>query len=151
LSCVDRRVGIAFLLQPFICAVLGFVLFPFIAVTHAGRVVTPLRAATVFGIVTGIVSVLIAGIAALTFVRLRKRGRTSAALTMLYGAAFGNIPAAFAVVGTMIVRRDVTVFADAAGDSWRAIAFGTAIGVISSGVFWLMAGRYVTSSRAAAE
>ena len=144
----ERRVDIAFLLQPFVCAALGFALFPFIAVTHSGRVVNPLRTAIVFGVVTGMVSVLITATAALTFTRLRKRGQTSAAQTMLYGAAFGNIPAAFAVVGTMISRRDITAFADAVDGSFRAIVFGTVVGVVSSVVFWLMAGRYVTSSRA---
>ena len=94
---------------------------------------------------------LIAGVAASTFGRLRQRGPISANRTMLYGAAFGNIPGAFAVVGTLIARRDVTAFAGAVVGSWRAIAFGTAVGVASSAVFWLMAGRHVTSNRAGAE
>jgi hypothetical protein len=151
LSSVDRRVEIAFLLQPFVCAVLGFALFPLIADTRGGRFSTPLQFAIVFGLLTGVSSVLIAGVAASTFERIRKRGPISATRTMLYGAAFGNIPAALLVVGTMIVRRDITAFADAVGGSLRAIAFGTAVGAASSAVFWLMAGRYVTSSRAAAE
>ena len=132
------------------CASLGFALFPLIGDTR-GRIDSPLQSAIVFGGLTGIISILIAGIAASTFGRVRKRGPISAARTMLYGAAFGNIPAALVVVGTIIVRRDVTAFADAVVGSLRGIAFGTAVGVMSSAVFWLMAGRYVTSSRAEAD
>lgn len=140
----------AFLLQPFVCAVLGVLLFPLIGDTPGGRTAA-LESATVFGLLTGAVAILIAGIAACTFGRLRKRGHISATQTMLYGAAFGNIAAALAVAGTMIARRDITAFADAVVGSERAIVFGTAVGVIASAVFWLMAGRYVTSSRAGAD
>jgi hypothetical protein len=145
---VDRRVERAFLLQPFVCAVSGFALFPILASTHGGRTHDLLQAAIACGVVTGVVAALIAGIAAFTFGRLRKLGPITAARTLLYGAAFGNIPAALVIVGTLIVRRDIAALADAVAGSQRAIVFGTAIGVMSSAVFWLMAGRYVTSSRA---
>lgn len=138
----------AFLLQPLVCAALGVALFPIIAETRGGQLSTPLHSASVFGCLTGVVSVPIAGIAASTFGRLRKLGPITAARTLLYGAAFGNIPAALVIVGTLIVRRDVTAVADAIVGSLRAVGFGTAVGVMSSAVFWLMAGRYVTSSRA---
>lgn len=74
MSPVDRRVTVAFILQPFVCAVLGVVLFPLLALTHPGRTVDMFQAALAFGVVTGIVAVLIAGIAAATFGRLRNRG-----------------------------------------------------------------------------
>ena len=148
MSPVDRRVERAFLLQPFVCAVSGFALFPILAFTHGGLTHDLLQAAIACGVVTGAVAVLIAGIAAFTFERVRTLGPITAARTLLYGAAFGNIPAALVVVGALIVRRDATTVADAIAGSQRAIAFGTAIGVMSSAVFWLMAGRYVASSGA---
>src|SRR5262245_28052595 len=70
----QRRVGIAFGLTPFVCAVLGFVLFPLLAWTHAGRTVDVFEGAIGSGVLTGIIGGMITGaIAHPTFERLMKR------------------------------------------------------------------------------
>lgn len=136
--------GLAFGLTPFVCAVLGFVLFPLIDRTHAGRTVDAFETAIGFGVLTGIVGGMITGaIAHPTFERLMKRGSVTAMRTIFFGALFGNIPAVIAIIGTVLVGRDL---ADAVSGSWRAIAFGTAVGALSSAVFWSVAGPQIAST-----
>lgn len=140
----QRRVGLAFGLTPFVCAVLGFVLFPLIDRTHPGRTVDAFETAIGFGVLTGIVGGMITGaIAHPTFGRLMKRGSVTVMRTILFGALFGNIPAVIAIIGTVLVGRDI---ADAVSGSWRAIAFGTAVGALSSAVFWSVAGLQIAST-----
>ena len=141
-----RRVGLAFGLTPFVCAVLGFVLFPLLDWTHAGRTVDVFQAAIGSGVLTGIVGGMITGaVAHPTFERLMKRGPVTATQTILFGALFGNIPAVIAIVGTVLVSRDIAMLSEAVSGSWRAIAFGTVVGALSSAVFWSVAGPQIAS------
>jgi hypothetical protein len=136
----QRRVALAFALTPFVCAVLGVVLFPLVDQTHAGRTVDGFETAIGFGVLTGIVGAMITGaVAHPTFARLMKRGSVTAMRTIFFGALFGNIPAVIAIIGTVLVGRDVGMLADAVSGSWRAIAFGSAVGALSSAVFWRVA------------
>lgn len=127
---------------------LGFVLFPLLARTHAARTVDMFESAIGFGVLTGIIGGMITGaIAHPTFERLMKRGPITAARTILFGALFGNIPAIIAIVGTVLVRRDMGTLSEAVSGSWRAIAFGTAVGAVSSAVFWSVAGPRIASTQ----
>jgi len=69
-----------------------------------------------------------------------KRGSVTAMRAILFGALFGNIPAVIAIIGTVIVRPDIGMLSEVVSGNWRAIAFGTAVGAISSAVFWSVAG-----------
>ena len=144
----QRRVGIAFGLTPFVCAALGFGLFPLLAWTHAGRTVDAFESAIGFGVLTGIVGGMITGaVAHPTFERLMKRGPVTATRTILFGALFGNIPAVIAIIGTVLVRRDLGTLSEAVSGSWRAFAFGTAVGALASAVFWSIAGPQIVSTQ----
>ena len=144
----QRRVGLAFGLTPFVCAVLGFGLFPLLARTHSGRTVDVFESAIGFAVLTGIVGGMITGaIAHPTFERLMKRGPVTATRTILFGALFGNIPAVIAIIGTVLVRRDIGTLSEAVTGNWRAIAFGTAVGALSSAVFWSVAGPQIASTQ----
>lgn len=81
-----------------------------------------------------------------TFERLMKRGPVTATRTILW-ALFGNIPAIIAIIGTVLVRRDLATLSEAVSGSWRAIAFGTAVGALSSAVFWSVAGPQIASTQ----
>ena len=143
---MERRLSLAFFLQPFLCAVLGFVLFPVLASTHPGRTQDPLQAAIVFGVLTGLVGALITGGAAYpTFQYLTKRRSLSATETVLLAAAFGNIPAAIVIVGSML-RADGASMPDVVSGAWRAIVFGGDIGATCGVAFWLIAGRHIGPS-----
>jgi hypothetical protein len=140
---VQRRVEIAFLLQPFVCALLAFMLFPLVDLAATGgRTVDALQTAIASGIVTGLVAVLITGVAACAFGYLTKRRALTATDTVLLGAVFGNLPAAVAIVGTLLVQ-GASALPQAIIGSWRAIVFGTLIGMSSSAVFWWIGGRHV--------
>jgi hypothetical protein len=144
----QRRVGLAFGLTPFVCAVLGFGLFPLLARTHAGRTVDVFESAIGFGVLTGIIGAMITGaVAHPTFERLMKRRHVTAARTILFGALFGNIPSVMAIIGTVLVRRDIGMLPEAVSGSWRAIAFGTVVGALSSAVFWSVAGPQIASTQ----
>jgi hypothetical protein len=134
--------------MPLVCAVFGFGLFPLLARTHAGRTVDVFESAIGFGVLTGIVGGMITGaVAHPTFERLIKRGPVTATRTILLGALFGNIPAVMAIIGTVLVRRDIGTLSEAVTGNWRAIAFGTAVGALSSAVFWSVARPRIASTQ----
>ena len=146
-SPAERRVGFGFALQPFLSAALGFVLFPVLASTHPGRIQDLLQSAIVFGVLTGTVGAAITGGAAYpAFQYLTKRRVPTASQTVLLGAAFGNIPAAIAIVGGVLRARDLAALPGLVSGSLRAIVFGALIGATCGAVFWLIAGRHVTSA-----
>ena len=136
---VTRRVEIAFLVQPLVCAALGFLLFPLVAFTAAGggHTIDVAEGAIGFGIVTGLVAVPITGIAASAFGWLTKDMTLSATRTMLFGVMFGNIVPAVAILGTALLR-GLSALPGAILGSARASIFGTVVGALSGAAFWLM-------------
>jgi hypothetical protein len=144
---VQRRVEIAFLLQPFVCAGLAFMLFPLVDLAASGgrTVDDATQNAIGFAVLTGIIAVPITGIAASAFGWLSKRTALTATRTMLCGAMFGNTLAAIAIVGTVVVR-GVLALPSAIAGNVRAVLFGTLIGTISSAVFWVIGGRHAARS-----
>jgi len=135
---VPRRVEIAFMLQPFVCAVLGWVLFPLVDLAASGgRTVDAAQTAIRFGVLTGVVAVPITGIAASSFGWLSKRTTLTATRTILFGMLFGNVVAAIAVVGTVLVH-GLSALPGAIIGSARAIVFGSFIGAVSGAVFWVI-------------
>ena len=142
------RVQAAFFIQPFLCALLGFALFPLLdRMSGPGRTIDAFQTAIVIGVFTGIIGALITGLAARPLFRWVVSGRRLTALrTVLLAAALGNIPAAIAILLQVVFTGDVAGLPAIVIANGRAISFGTFIGVVSGIAFWLMAGRQVKLS-----
>jgi hypothetical protein len=137
-------VAIAFLLVPVVSAAIGFLLFPFVAI--GGRPANMLDAAIAFGLAIGMASVFVIGFGAFPLlVWLLKRGSVTLSHTLVAGAALGNLPGALIVIRLLSMGHgweEVVVGGRAwALGAFRSVLFGSAIGLVSAAVFWVMAGR----------
>ena len=140
----EGRVAIAFLLTPFVSAALGFMLFPLLALTIEG---TPdmIDGAVAFGLGIGIASVLVIVFGALPLlVWLLKRGPVTRRHALVAGAVLGNlpwVPFAMRLLSMGLGWEVLTGGHQWLLGAWRAVLFGSAIGMASAAVFWLLAGR----------
>ena len=140
------RVAIAFLLVPFVSAAIGFLLFPLVAFGIGGRPADMLDGAIAFGLGMGIASIFVTGFGAFPLlVWLLKRGPVTLFHTLVAGAALGNLPGALIVIRLLSLGHGwEEVFVggrDWALGAFRAVLFGSAIGLVSAAVFWVVAGR----------
>ena len=125
------RVFLGFLVQPFVAALCGFVIF--LAVLDDGRSFAPsgstlsgsIWAARAFAFAAGLLAFFVTPLAALPlFVWLRRRGPITLAKTLGSGAALGNV---------------LTVVAP----TFSALVVGTAVGMTCAAAFWWIAGRHL--------
>lgn len=144
----ERRVQAGLAVQPFVAAAVAFGLFPVLEAatpgTTVGGVLGPAIAIAVF---VGITAAIITGCVAYPAFRwLLKRGRVTAATTIVSGMVLGNIPLAVAFIalagggggeggpprGSMELNFEFA--------SLVRLLFGTIIGGVSAAVFWWIAG-----------
>ena len=141
----EGRVAIALLLMPFVSAALGFLLFPLLALTMEGRPADMIDGAVAFGLGMGIAAVLVIVFGALPLlVWLLKRGPVTLRHALLAGAVLGNlpwVPFAIRLLSMGLGWEVLTGGHQWLLGAWRAVLFGSAIGMASAGVFWLLAGR----------
>src|SRR5690349_13928850 len=145
-AAAQGRVAIAFLLVPFASATAGVVVFPLVAFGIGGRPTDMLDGAVAFGLGLGLASVFVTGFCAFPlFVWLSKRGPVTLAHTLLAGAVLGNLPGMLITIRllSMGVGWEEAFVGDGAWlfGAFRAVLFGSAIGLASAAVFWMVAGR----------
>jgi hypothetical protein len=151
----ELRVFLAFLVQPLVAALFGFVTFPIVEFTdrqiRGGYSTDLTQAAIAFALGTGLVGFFVAPLAALPlFVWLRRRGPLTRAKTLVSGALLGNLPVVILLVlpqvgwpGTHGQPLSYGLVVSAI----RALVFGAAIGVTCAGAFWWIAGRHLRLPR----
>ena len=141
----EGKIAIALILMPFVSAAIGFLLFPFVAAGIGGRPVDMLDGAIAFGLGMGIASLLVIVFGALPLlVWLLKRGPVTLRHALLSGAALGNLPVLLIVIRLLSMGLGSEAFfggREWALGAWRAVLVGSAIGMASAAVFWLVAGR----------
>jgi hypothetical protein len=140
--------------QPFVAALLGFVIFPVVDYTgralYGGRPADPLDAAISFAAGVGIAGLLITAFGALpTLAWLLKRGPVSKRQALISGAVLGNVPG-LVIVGAIAATRmtqgampGLRELTYGPAGAVRAIVVGSFIGAASAAVFWRLAGRYI--------
>ena len=113
--------------QPFLAGALTFLLFPLndAALADGGRFSDPLDAAVSVALGAAIAAAVIALLALPLAVWLVKRTTVTLGQALLFGAAFGNLPA---VVGLL-----------AGPLSMSAVVLGTFLGASGGALFWLIA------------
>ena len=123
----EMRLFLGCLAQPVLAGVLAFLMFPLIdaARTDGGRSADAFDAAASVGIGAAIAAAVIALLALPVAVWMVKRTTVTLEQALLFGAAFGNLPAA---VGLL-----------AGPPSISAVALGTFLGVSGAALFWLIA------------
>ena len=135
----EMRLFLGCLAQPVLAGGLTFLVFPLIDAARAGggEPADAFDAAASVGIGAAIAAAVIALLALPVAVWMVKRTTVSLEQALLFGAAFGNLPA---VVGLL-----------AGPLSMSAVALGTFLGVSGAALFWLIAirGRVVGQSREA--
>jgi hypothetical protein len=147
----EGRVAIALLLMPFVSAALGFLLFPILLLTIEGTPADMIDGAVAFGLGIGIASVLVIVFGALPLlVWLLKRGPVTRRHALLAGAVLGNLP--WVLIAMRLLSMGLGWEVLTGGHqwllgSWRALLFGSTIGMASAGVFWLLAGRQLQSGQ----
>jgi hypothetical protein len=149
------RVFLGLAVQPFVNALLAFIIFPIVDYTGralcGGRPVDPFDAALSLALGVGIVGVVVTIFGALpALVWLRARRAVTRTRVLIGGAVLGNAPSALIVGGMLVSRlahgempRDVFDLLYGPVGAIRTIAFGTFIGVASAAVFWGLAGRHI--------
>jgi hypothetical protein len=147
---VRGRLLAAFALMPLVDAALGYLGFPLVwALVKDGAATADPHAAIVFATLAGILGVLVTLCGALPVVSwLMRRGPVPYTQVLLAGLALGNAP--FAVYVAMLLP--FTVLHLASGTLWdrliplsalaagtlRALAIGSAMGMLSATVFWFV-------------
>jgi hypothetical protein len=132
----EMRVFVAFLVQPLVAALCGFLAF--LVILDDGQSCAPsntalsgsMWAARAFGFAAGLVGFFVTPLAALAlFVWLRRRGPITLTKTLVSGAALGNVVPLAAVLGSSV--------------TFSAVVVGTAVGVTCAATFWWIAGRHL--------
>jgi hypothetical protein len=156
------RVALALVLQPFVAAALGFVVFPVVAVSQrvlrGGSPVDPIDAARAFGLAAGIAGlfVTIAGAIPALLWMLRRRP-ISRRRTLVSGAVLGNLPGIIimALVAAQLLRQDGGLrsgdVTDGAIIAVRALVVGSLMGTACAAVFWWIAGSAINVDRQTAD
>jgi hypothetical protein len=146
----EMRVFVAFLVQPLVAALCGFLAFPIVEVTgrplYGGYATDVGEAALAFGLGTGLVGLFVALLAALPlFVWLRRRGPITLKKTLISGALLGNVLTVVVVVLAVLGRPGINAQSPTYGlfGGIRAVVFGTAVGMTCAAVFWWIAGRHL--------
>ena len=138
---LERRVSIAFFAQPFVAA----------AVALAWASFDPFYPKEI-AFAVWIVAIPITGCAAYpAYERLLRHRSITFARTVVAGIACGNIPAALALILTVLSGVNAADRLPHVGEPAhrveRAVALGAVAGAVSASVFWLIAGRLVASRR----
>jgi hypothetical protein len=154
----ELRVFYGFAVQPFVAALITFVLFPLVAITgqalYGGWPTDMLDAAVSFAFGAGIAALLITVFAALPlFLLLLRRGHISQGEVLFSGAVVGNIPSALIVLGLALrlsssgAAVDLDSLTYGLPGAARAIVLGSVVGAGSTAVFWWIAGRHLPRAR----
>jgi hypothetical protein len=137
---------LGFAAQPFVTAALGFSLFPFFVLSDprtAGIALGELLGgAFAFGLVTGVVGlVLTAILAAPVFLWWRARGPVTLRHAVISGVLIGNVPGALLLGAIFLQGKAADPTAVGVGfAAVRAAMFGSCIGAAAGAVFWRLAG-----------
>jgi hypothetical protein len=144
---------LALAVQPFVAALLGFIIFPVVDYTgralYGGRPFDPLDAAISFAAGAGLAGLLVTALGAVpTLAWLLKRGPVTRRQALISGAVLGNVPGLLIVGGLAASRLSQGAMPDlqltyGPAGAVRAIAIGSFIGAASAAVFWRLAGRYI--------
>ena len=147
-----------FAVQPFVAGLMGFVLFPVIAISgrglYSGYPSDMLDAAVSMAFGMGIAGLVVTVFAAVPlFARLLRRGHISQGEVLFSGALLGNIPSALIVLG-LVLRilndggsPDLNNTTYGVPGAARAIVLGSVVGAGSAAVFWWIAGRHLPGER----
>ena len=134
-------------LQPFVAALLAFILFPVVEFTggylYGGRPAVFVDVAISFAAGVGMAGLIVTALGAVpTLVWLLRRGPVTRKQALIGGAVLGNIPGVLIVAamatsglshGAMPDLRELTY---GSAGAVRAIALGSFIGATSAAVFW---------------
>jgi hypothetical protein len=148
------RVMLGLVVQPFVAALLGFIVSPLVdytgALLYGGHPADPFDSAVSIAAGIGFAGVLVTAFGALPALAwLLKRGPVTRRQTLISGAVLGNVPFILIVGGLAAGRLsqgampDLQIAYGPAG-ALRTIAFGSFIGTASAAVFWCLAGRSIS-------
>jgi hypothetical protein len=146
------RLLAAFAVLPFVNGLLGFVGFPVVWYIggHTGRPHDPDQVARTFGILSGILGLIVTAAGAVPVVLwLMKRGPVSLGQLMTVGLVLGNAPFVLYVVGLVLpltithviagtMSQHLMPISDLVAGTLRALAIGSVMGTVSAIVFWMV-------------
>jgi hypothetical protein len=141
----ERRILLGFMAQPFVTALLGFLLFPFLAITdprlHGTSPGSLVEVGFISGMLIGLVGLLITVCAAApVFYWLRGRGPVTWRHAVISALLFANTPTTLLFGLISFHGRDPRLSAfDAAMIAVRVILLSSCIGAVSASIFWWIA------------
>jgi hypothetical protein len=141
---IERRILLGFMAQPFVAALLGFTLLPFLALTDPrlrGQSSASLEVGLMSGVLVGLVALVITVFAAVpVFYRLRGRGTVTWRHAVISALLFANTPTMLFFGLILFNGGDPRLSAlDSAIIAVRVILLSSCIGAVSASVFWWIA------------
>jgi hypothetical protein len=138
---IERRILLGFVAQPFVAALLGSTLFPFLALTDPrlrGASFSSLEVGFLSGVLVGLVGLVITVFAAApVFYWLRGRGPVTWRHALISALLFANTPPTLLLGLSLFHGADPRLSAlDSAMIAVRVILLSSCIGAVSASVFW---------------